>query len=585
MPCPWFSDSLDWRSRLKQGGWFLDILVIPTLLFAFLYNPNYCHGIMLPWDEGQHLACISGLFQGKVIYRDIYDISAPLQEFIPYWMMKLSSADIVVLRSFYYFGTLLSLITIYFAATRLMKSRTAVVLAILLCVKFSIFNFWASRWGGFRIGSAYVAIMLLWSYLDSGKRFWLFACGAASAFSFLFSQEMGLICLTIVFLAIVLKPRRHAADTDPIDQTRSSKVLRFALGFAVGFGPWLIYCLATGALWSYVRISFIDIPFRLTRALPYGYDLLPLPRGWWSLTSWLGFFTTKTGWFYLAWLILGVEVLYLATVGMRGRWNKDCTRRLTIFVLGVYLIALAKRCIHEGAPQLNYSLSPTLLILVCQLQSGLYWIWEKMTAPHMDDRSGKRLLVGRAMIGIVMLLPAGVLLSHLAHRNQGRPYQLINTRLPRAENGKLNLDGARGIRMPIQEARMLEKISRFIIEKTLPSDPLFTFPFEGRFYFLTGRRNSTRFDIALNTAIDDKYQKEAIRDLELSPPPYIIHDRKVWKLGGRNAIPNEERTPLLIEYISSHYEQAFEVEGIAVMRRIGLDINSGNEADRNGGDS
>jgi len=186
------------NENYRRIGWRLvDFGLIPLLFFLFLHYPDYRHGYLLPWDEGQHLAAISGLFHGKVLYRDIYDISAPLPEIIPYAMMKVSSPDAAVLRSFYYYGTLLSLLVIYLAATRLIKGRTTVLLATLLCANFSIFAYWANRWGGFRIGAAYLAILSLWFYVESRKRSWVFVCGAACAVAFLFSPEMGVITAAI----------------------------------------------------------------------------------------------------------------------------------------------------------------------------------------------------------------------------------------------------------------------------------------------------------------------------------------------------------------------------------------------------
>jgi hypothetical protein len=340
----------------------------------------------------------------------------------------------------------------------------------------------------------------------------------------------------------------------------------------------MIYCIATGALWSYLRISFFDIPFRLTKALPYGYALLPFPSDW-SPGSWLQFFSTKTGWYYLAWLVLGVEAIRLAIAGIWEQWNLNRTKRLTMLIFGLFLVALAKRCIHQSAPQLNYSLSPVLLILVCQLQAGLRWVSRKVMARYAHECSDRRPLLERAMVALPLLLLAWLTFSNLVRNNQHSPYQLINPRAPRLDNGRLNLDRAEGIRMPAREAYMLERICRFISENTSPSDPLFTLPFEGRFYFLADRQNATRFDIALNTAIDDRYQEEAIRDLELSPPPYIIHDRDIWKLGGRRATPNEERTPLLAQYLFAHYEPVFEIEGMVVMGRVGLDTGKNAGAD------
>jgi uncharacterized protein YhhL (DUF1145 family) len=605
----------------------IDLGLIPLLLFSILHYPDYRHGILMFWDEGQHLACIYRLFQGEIIFRDIYNISAPLPELIPCLMMKFSTIDVSVLRSFYYYGTLLSLFTVYLTGLRLVKDRLAAVLLVLLGAKYFVYNIWASRWGGFRVGTAYVAILLLWAYLDSGKRKWLGACGVAVAGALLFSPEMGIISFLIVSLVIVAEGMLFDKPPRPLQGPIRKPLPVFLVAFAAGLVPWLVYCLANGALWDYVVINFIDIPFRLTKALPYSHDLLPFPDLWWRRDRWISvwkFFSSSTGLYTIAWLILGIEILRLILARFKNKWNRTYTKRFailifgiyllllaglhtiawlilgitimclifapsqnrwnitqvkrfTILVFGIYLLVLARRNIHVTAPQLNYSLSPVLILFVAQLKDASSLlagnIWNRLSS-----KPAKESVTASLFSALPAFLLFGGLFAYMAYDNHGRPYQLLEPyhhlpdRLLEAlppDVGLLNLPRCRNIRMPEGDARLLEKVTTFITENTSPSEPLFAFPMDGRYYFLTDRRNPTRFDIAINVAINKAYEQEAVRDLEKSPPSYVIYDRKAPRLGN---LPNEERVPLLSDYLVTHYRPVLEIEGTVVMERVGSDI-------------
>jgi hypothetical protein len=612
------------QEQLRQKiVWAIDLGLIPFLFFLVLHYPNYRHGLLMFWDEGQHLACIHRLFHGQVLFRDIYDISAPLPEVIPYLMMKLSTIDVSVLRAFYYYGTLLSLFTIYLAGFRLMKDRLAGALLVLLSAKYFVYNIWASRWGGFRIGTAFVAILFLWAYLDSGKRKWLGACGAAVAGALLFSPEMGIIsfliaCLVIATQGILFDKRPHS-----FRETIQKSLPLFLLGFVAGLIPWLVYCLATGALRDYVMINFYDIPFRLTKALPYKHELLPFPDLWWRRDRWLPvwkFMKSSTGVYTIAWLILDTEIIYLIWARFKGKWtmmhtkrfglllfglyllllanlntiarvvlgitvvylmfapsknkwNMAQMKRFTLLLFGVYLLVLARRNIHFTAPQLSYSLAPVLILFVAQCKGASSLlsrkIWNAFSGgPAEESTFAKRLSA------LPIFLLSAALFSYMAYDNYGHPYQLLEPyhilpdRLLEAfppDVGLLDLPRCRNIRMPEDEAEEIEKISTFITENTSPSDAIFAFPMDGRYYFLTDRSNPTRFDIAINVAIDKAYEKEAISELKQKPPSYVIYDRDAPQLSN---VPNEKRAPLLFDYLMANYRPVFEIDGTEVMERM-----------------
>lgn len=96
------------------------------------------------------------------------------------------------------------------------------------------------------------------------------------------------------------------------------------------------------------------------------------------------------------------------------------------------------------------------------------------------------------------------------------------------------------------------EVKEYILSHTLKSDKIFVFTNASAYYYLFNRDNPTRY-YTIQFAIGDKFQKEAIIDLENNKPKYIIYKDGDWGNAPYN-ISNSEKLPLIDKWITSNYE-------------------------------
>jgi hypothetical protein len=165
-----------------------------------------------------------------------------------------------------------------------------------------------------------------------------------------------------------------------------------------------------------------------------------------------------------------------------------------------------------------------------------------------------------SLVAILSLRPLAVLDQELAASVNNRPWRA------RLEAEGVRLPNGGRSRVPPDQAKDLEELTQYLGGMLPPSDTFIDFSNEPALYFLLNRRMPTPY-LAPSFYEDAADQRKVIAMFEREKPGLAI-------MSGRGATDNPDgvlnriRTPLVAEYLASHYRFATEVAGRAVFHRV-----------------
>ncbi len=96
-----------------------------------------------------------------------------------------------------------------------------------------------------------------------------------------------------------------------------------------------------------------------------------------------------------------------------------------------------------------------------------------------------------------------------------------------------------------------QEVSKYIKENSTITDTIFVYTNESAYYYLTERKNPTRF-YTIWFASPNYYQREVITDLKKSKPKFIIYKNNYWS-NNIDGISNQKRFPLLEKWMQEEY--------------------------------
>jgi len=254
-----------------------------------------------------------------------------------------------------------------------------------------------------------------------------------------------------------------------------------------------------------------------------------------------------------------------------------CWRDYGILCLSIYGLLMYKaalRAVH--GPQFQMALQPAIILGFVFLED----IFENILKLNQEVFTKKRLVkfVSLAVIFVLMLTYAIVSqkrfygsLKGWFHYQKYKRY-VTPTYVGAIPFYKLNLSAliiarAKGVIVPLRQAKEIEGVTRYITSVTSPGEIVFTFPEHGIYNFFADRPCLDRFNTAVGAFIKPEYRKELLTDLKKVRPRYIIYGRNLSNIA--MAINrSEELLPEIIEYINSNYEKEAAFGAIDILRRI-----------------
>lgn len=516
----------------------LFFLIIPVIIYLLLYNPGLTQGIDL-LHEGEHLDPSQKLLEGKIIYKDIYIVHGVLHDvLIPYLGINLFGKSLEGYRKLYSprdRGPIapLGYISFYFLCIFLFRRKLTVILAMLLL--FCAIEFLDISG---RHAFGILSLVFVISFIDKEKLLKLFIAGILTAVSLMYSTEFGgttLVSLSIFLLFYCIISKRPKVPLS---------LRYFAIyvsGFIIGISPFIIYLIKNKALIAYLELTVFDslkfrpciwgTPFILNHEIKYFPIIVYLVGVLWHMRDVLYAYYDRTKLKSMAVLICGIFYFFPLLI-TPDAWHMRYASFLAYIIIFIpaesfflYLrdiFIFGKRKLWQR--DFTYNVISMLCIVIISV-----WVIDKFSPKDMIIK-----------------------LTNRINRSYVTPGDVI----------KLNLERVGNISVSNRKLALeVQAVVSHIEANTEKGDYIYVFGNKGLYYFLTDRKNPTKYSIA-EYASSTRQQEEVVQDLIKYKPKYIISGYDPT-LGD---FQNKTRFPIIWSYINKYYYSDFKYKDVDILK-------------------
>jgi len=547
---------------------YLDIITLSVFTVLITLHPFFMHGKINIFEVGLYLPGIQSILNGEIPYRDFFHLRGPLELYMPAFLMKYFGIHITTLYSYFYFGTILCLILCILIAKEIFQTRFVLYLLTPILIARTFPRIVFTYWGGMRYAFGLLAIWFAIKYFKENNSKWMLGAGISSILALFTSIEIGAYSLAGIFAALV------AAQVLKLQE--SKLILKsfgmYIVGVCVIAVPYGIYLIINSALIPYVD-SVLTVVFKM-EAIIDNHLVSTYPRNFIEaflamINPWHTNFKHMTpGYLYIFVLV------YLC---FRLKKKTFSVKDLAIICLGVYGFIMYNTGFRGlWAAQFEMALQPEKILLFFLLEQMFLYLMLKRNY-YLDSSSGRLPGQGR-MVNVVKIYGINFLIfaffmssigySIARYNHRFFAYKFVRAKIsgkntthltPLAKEGTraVNIERAKGIIVPLDQAEELEQMEAFVKNHVPKDEELFTYPELGTYNFFFDRRSFGRFPIATFTWFNDQWHERFFSKLESSKPQRIIVEKDLpqrWKDVYLVFEPNRKKYNDVMDFILTHYD-------------------------------
>lgn len=554
------------KERSFRWLWItLDYFFVPGAILFLIFDPNFLHGSVNFVETGQYLACVNGIFEGKIPYRDFFLFFGPFQIYAITAAMILFGKTIATLRMFFYLNYLLSFLAIYFLARQVCRRRLFAYLAVLLCLVEVSQPFWGVNWDFGRMGLGMLVLWVLATYARKKDRRLVFLSGILSSITLFYTLDVGVISilssLTFLMASSMQSPGR---PKEKILCAWRSILWYGGGGFLVAI-PFFLFMAIEGALGPYAEAAFYVLPKYHLKV--WGQAVPSLVEGLRNISGILHLVQTEIFKIYLPVPLYAGISLYLVVTWLRKGWNPETSTHLLLFFYGVIAYRMAFRAIF--GPQFQVAL-PALVILTVSL-------WERWfdklalrdPEPIQWKRASSRVSLKFVALGLSAVVAVayfgvspkryyGTLGGWLVYQClKGGVVATYSFPLPiemlALTESKVERIGKAMI--PVWQETQIAPVVEYLKQNTKEGEEVFCFPEHGLYNFLAERPAPTQFYIAGLAYTAPQWREKLLAQLATQDPRVIVYNKELSDLA-KSIGRKEELLPDVTEYIERNYHVA-----------------------------
>lgn len=481
---------MDLKDRLKKNI-NVDILFFLLVFISLLFF--YSRGF-IPHDEGWILNPAQRILGGEIPYRDFHYIYTPGAAYVVSLFFKFFKESILVSRLTALFFVLLTLLLLRKISLRVNTSPFLYVLPVLIFI----------TWGPMHINFAWPVIFSIFSGLTTcylllvsykNDRFLIFfLSGVFTAMTVLFKQNFGLaLMLNNLIYLVFLRNRRIT-------------FLKYhALGFLLTIALFLAYLFQNDALIPFYNDMYFFMFYQIIQegmqSTPFVYpDLL--------------YKQITKGIFYSLPLILGIPA-----IAVTFKKNKQFIF-LASFCILFYIFGIR--------PTTDYPHLVPLLSLTGILFLSLYTL--------IENNLVKKII----LILQILFICLGFYSAFFLNYYRWNPPLKVQDRM--VGNSRM------GILVDSSYASYIPAIDRYIRNNVNKNGYVFIYRFSPSFYFLSERKNPTKFIFLPPQILSNKDQAEIIKNLTDRKVSIILTDTNI-----------REDKSILSEFVKGKYSLDKEI--------------------------
>lgn len=482
-------------------------------------------------ETGIHLPAINALFHGGVAYRDFFFLRGPLELYVPAFFMLLFGKNMTVLPTFYYGGTVLTLLFCVFIAGHLYRTRLILYLMILVLVARTFPRVSYYYWGGLRYALGFLAVLCVVYYFKKQKPVWLFVGGIVSSMALLTAMESGICAMSAVIAALLFSLVLKIQSRHSVGQSLRMYLYGIMLilllygGYLIVTNSFVPFIQTTSIVLTRMTSTFIDAKGNHPEGIhQFILSLLPGNRYFKIMTPIYCYF------FFVCFLIWRIR---------KKKIDNNLPILVTLAVYGLILYLAAFRKIEGHHFEMALQPEKFLLFFLFEEVTLAFGKLKEQISLHINDdtlsnihRALKtKVLFMNIFFFILIVFSLGYALQRYDHRFTvvklikkhilGREVKGL-TLLDGMEKEVLALPRAEGMVVPRWQAEEIKEVVEFIKIHTAPNEIVFTYPELGDFNFLADRPFVGRFPIVTFTWMYEPWHRELVDDFKRAKPKYVI---------------------------------------------------------------
>ena len=472
-------------------------------------------------DEGFLAYGAVRVMEGQVPNRDFVSLQPPLSFYSIAAVFKLFGTSLASLRA----AGLVVYILIPVVLYAITRHRAGKILSLATALPAAVFGIAYFHFVPYAVWQGELAALLTIFFLlraaATELRRWSILAGVANAATVLLRHDQGayLIGAVIVYFFAVRFTERDAVGR----RTADRMILFWAASMAATMLPLIVYWISLGAAASMVKQLVV---FPLTRYAATSSLSFPAFVAGSSLTK-----NLSVALFYIPPVIELLATIWLLRLLIRRCFSVEHSQ--ITFILAVSIFFYLQALTRSDMYHLLITLPP--LFVLC---GWLVGVLSNATEAAVQKRHGQFLaLFSKRAVPVA----AGLIVG---------PFLLVMMPIflpsPAGASRQLLLDRG-GVYLNPEDAEHLERIVKILQSKAAPDKPILALPYNPMFYFLTERRNPTRWNYLWPGDQTPEEHQALINQARSDPPEAVVLEREYMLY----------YAPLIVDYVHTEYDLAY----------------------------
>jgi len=513
-------------------------ILIFLVAFSFFFYYQRLHPLF--GDEFNILVQAKRVLNGEVPYRDFFQFITPGSIYISALWLKLFGHDINSIKLFSALESSLIALLICLNYEIVVSSGIirSIIFLLTLCYVTTYWPFISHHWLSTILALLVLYLELL--YLKHARRVFLFLSGFVAGLTFLTLQNKGIL----TFIAVLALPVFEILSFKKSPNDFIKKMLLIMAGFALPVFVFMVYLWSKGALWEFIYDAFIWVlgPYRNFNAYP-NYFFIGNYSIYMTFTENrfpLNLIRIRDIAFvgYLPPVIVALSAFHGYQVLKEHNSGEQLPASLPVVIMGVLMFVSV--LYRSDIVHITFAMPFILLSMGFVLKR-----WKE---------SLNFMSITKRRFFILLIV---ILLFHGAYGSVSRVRFASNFKYPyHTKIGTLYA----------AEKEVADFYNELFsaIEENVKSSSIFVYLWSSFVYYITGKKNPTRYDSAIPGYNTDEQLTEIVMSLEKSGVEFIFYDnidrgiaQDPFAYSYPLAIVNLDNP--ITRYMKEHFEMVYEL--------------------------
>ena len=485
----------------KMYKWFLcepnriDSIFLSLFTIALTWQPFYLYQTVNLFELGLYLPGIDGIFHGQVPYRDFFYLRGPFELYMPAFLMRLFGEHLAVLSTYFYIGTVITLIVCVLIACKILPARLYLYCFVPVLIGRTFPRVVFTYWGGMRYAWGLLGVLCLILFFKKDHKRWLFGAGLLTAISGLTSIEIG-VSVFVAAVAGILFFRRAWRKAILVYLSEIGIIALPYFVYLVSQGAWVDYINSQWMVTTQMMQTFLRTEVTPTNPRAFLFALANVTgKNFRQMTPFYCYLVFIA---YLLWrrCKLGLDSLDYSIV--------------VLSVYGLMLYFTAFRTIWQNVFEM--ALQPEKIVL--------FYLLTRITLLFLRKGSLKK--IGYALIVAIIVSS----LVYCISRFSKRFFVFWRDPFKNKASTAIDLPRIKGMVILKRQADDFIQLKAFVDKNTSVNEPIWMYPELGSLHFILDRPWIGKFPTATLAWVDNAWFDKYMEELRRLKPHYAIFERE-----------------------------------------------------------